>query len=153
MERFSFSNRRRNISVRSAAFCTAASREVIFFMKIRNSSPPIRPTTSLSRIIFFMPYAISVKTMSPSIWPFVSLICLKLSVSIMKKAQIFSGFSSRYALICFSVSFLLYKPVSASRSARILRSSIACFLSSILKIMHRAFTGFSCRPHMATPWT
>ena len=102
---------------------------------------------------FFMPYAISVKTMSPSIWPFVSLICLKLSVSIMKKAQIFSGFSSRYALICFSVSFLLYKPVSASRSARILRSSIACFLSSILKIMHRAFTGFSCRPHMATPWT
>ena len=56
---------------------------------IKNSSPPQRPMTSISRILSFRMFAISCKTLSPVRCPKLSLINLKKSMSRSKTEQVY----------------------------------------------------------------
>lgn len=89
------------------------SREGMARIKTRNSSPPIRPTTSICRNRLRISLAVSTRKASPNMCPLESFTSLKSSISMIKSADTspFAGSSSR---ISFSEVPLLYSLVRVS---------------------------------------
>ncbi len=89
---------------------------VELFNNTRNSSPPYLPTKSVSLTDFFIVLPNIDNTSSPFRWPYVSLIFLNLSISMINKlnelsllvyiSKSLSNLSSKY--------FLVYVPVTLS---------------------------------------
>lgn len=87
---------------------------LVFFMKTRNSSPPTRPTKSSTRNWLLMRLATSMITVSPNVCPKLSLIPLKLSISIKNMTLVLDGFSSIYDVTTLWISSLFKSFVSGS---------------------------------------
>ncbi|MNP06539.1 hypothetical protein D3C76_985280 [compost metagenome] len=117
-----------------------------------NSSPPIRPNRSPRRRALAPHWAMRCSTWSPTWWPWVSLICLKSSISSRMKA---SGLpyctacsNSRWAHSKKCRRLLLW--VSTSVVARRWSSPSSCFFSVMSSAMPTTMVGCSASPFWLT---
>lgn len=106
---------------------------------IRNSSPPQRPTVSVSRQVDCRILANSCRTISPVLWPYVSLTALKWSIS-----------SNMMAVLFFV--FLFSAGLRASASERHKRFRFDSWVRASISATFSRSRVFSCSSSVRGSW-